>query len=468
MSSDLSAPSASVHRPLVVVSNRGPVTFRIGDGGELVAKRGAGGLVSGIGPLLVDTDATWIAAAMTDGDRIAAEQGVIEAEGFRVRTLALDPEQYRMAYDVVSNATLWFVHHHLYELARRPRFDVRWREAWAAYQAINEAFAQVLVAEAPPAATVLVQDYHLALVGRTVRAERPDLRTVHFSHTPFAVPDLFAVLPDDIGREYLEAMAAFDACGFHTTRWAKAFADCCARHQIAAPATFVSPLATDEADIRRVAASDACQSAGQRLRATIGDRRLITRVDRIELSKNLLRGFLAYDDLLERWPEWRGRVVFGAFVYASREGLAEYLAYRQEVETLVAQINGRWQTEAWTPILLDTGDDFPASVAALRLYDVLLVNPIRDGLNLVATEGGLVNENDGVLLLSPEAGAFERLGHAVVAVNPFDVASTAEALHAALSMPSADRAVHAGRLRELAEERSPSDWLREQRSAVEP
>jgi trehalose 6-phosphate synthase len=467
MPTDAAAPSDRPHRPLVVVSNRGPVTFRLGDGGGLVAKRGAGGLVSGIGPLLVDTDATWIAAAMSDGDRIAAEQGVVEAEGFRVRTLALDPEQYRMAYDVVSNATLWFVHHHLYELARRPRFDTRWREAWDAYRAINEAFARVIVDEAPPDATVLVQDYHLALVGRTVHAERPDVRTAHFSHTPFAVPDLFAVLPDDVAHEYLEGMAAFDACGFHTTRWAEAFAGCCAQHAIEAPTTFVSPLATDEADIRGVAASAACQEAGRTLRDAIGDRQLIARVDRIELSKNLLRGFLAYEDLLERWPEWRERVVFGAFVYASREGLAEYLAYRQEVETLVTRINARWRTDTWTPILLDTGDDFPASVAALRLYDVLLVNPIRDGLNLVATEGCLVNENDGVLLLSPEAGAFERLGEAVVRVNPFDVASTAAALHEALSMAPADRATHARRLRSLAEARSPGDWLREQRVAAE-
>ncbi len=455
------------HRPLVVVSNRGPVTFRVGDDGDLVAKRGAGGLVSGIGPLLVDTDATWIAAAMSDGDRIAAEQGVIEAEGFRVRALALDPEQYRMAYDVVSNATLWFVHHHLYELARRPRFDTRWRAAWDAYRTVNEAFARVIVGEAPADATVLVQDYHLALVGRTVRAERPDLRTAHFSHTPFAVPDLFAVLPDDIADEYLAGMASFDACGFHTTRWAEAFAACCAHRGIETPTTFVSPLATDQADIRGVAASDACQAAGAVLRDAVGDRRLIARVDRIELSKNLLRGFLAYEDLLERWPQWRERVVFGAFVYASREGLAEYLAYRQEVETLVARINGRWGTDTWTPILLDTGDDFPASVAALRLYDVLLVNPIRDGLNLVATEGCLVNENDGVLLLSPEAGAFERLGDAVVRVNPFDVASTAEALHEALSLAPPARAAHAARLRALAEARSPSDWLREQRAAAE-
>lgn len=460
-------PSAPEHRPLVVVSNRGPVTFRVADDGGLVARRGAGGLVSGIGPLLSNTDATWVAAAMSDGDRIAAEQGVIEAEGFRVRTLALDPEQYRMAYDVVSNATLWFVHHHLYELARRPRFDARWRTAWDAYRAVNQAFADVLVEEAPENATVLVQDYHLALVGRTVHERRPDLRTAHFSHTPFAVPDLFAVLPDDVAQEYLEGMAAFDACGFHTTRWVQAFEECCAQHGIATPTTFVSPLATDQADIRGVAASEACQAAGRSLQEAIGEKQLIARVDRIELSKNLLRGFLAYDDLLERWPEWRERVVFGAFVYASREGLAEYLAYRQEVETLVAQINDRWRTDTWTPILLDTSDDFPASIAALRLYDVLLVNPIRDGLNLVATEGCLVNENDGLLLLSPEAGAFERLGDAVVRVNPYDVASTAEALHNALSMPAGERAGQSLRLRVLAEERSPSDWLREQRVAAE-
>ena len=171
----------------------------------------------------------------------------------------------------------------------------------------------------------------------------------------------------------------------------------------------------------------------------------MVRVDRIELSKNLLRGFLAFDDLLDRHPDLRGRVVFGAFCYPSREGLAEYLAYRQEVESLVHQINERWATDDWTPILLETSDDFPRSVAALRRYDVLLVNPIRDGLNLVAKEGPLVNERDGLVVLSTEAGAWAELEGAVLAVNPFDITATADAMPDALGRAPAERRARAGR-----------------------
>jgi trehalose 6-phosphate synthase len=313
---------------------------------------------------------------------------------------------------------------------------------------------------------VLVQDYHLTLLAPFIAARRPDLRTVHFSHTPFAGPDELRVLPDDVSVVLLESMAAHDACGFHTARWARAFDAACEEIIGDAPPTFVSPLATDVDDLRRVAASDACARELAWIDDQIGDRLLIARVDRIELSKNLLRGFLAFDDLLERHPEWRERVVFGAFVYPSREGLPEYLAYRQEVESVVGRLNRRWGTPGWTPILFDTSDNFPRSIAALRRYDALLVNPIRDGLNLVAKEGPLVNDHDGVLLLSPEAGAWAELGHVAFQVNPFDVAGTADTLHEALSLPMAGRRRRAEALREAAAARTPADWLAEQLGSI--
>ena len=422
--------------------------------------------MSGLGPLVAGTDATWIAAAMSEGDRIAAAKGTIEAEGFRVRTLALDPEQYRMSYDVICNATLWFVHHHLFDLSRRPRFDTHWREAWDAYRAINVAFAQVIVEEAPDDAIVLVQDYHLALLAPFIKAGRRDVHTVHFSHTPFAGPDQLRVLPDDVTGVLLEGMAAYDACGFHTARWARAFEQSCEELIGDTPRAFVSPLAPDPDDIAAVASSAAAATELAWIDEHVGDRQLIGRVDRIELSKNLLRGFQAFDDLLVRYPDLRGRVVFGAFVYPSREALAEYAAYRQEVESVVDRINATWATADWTPILLDTSDNFPRSIAALQRYDVLLVNPIRDGLNLVAKEGALVNQRDGVLVLSPEAGVWAELGEVALRVNPFDVSGTADVLHAALTMPTAARAEHAAALLALATERTPSDWLNEQLRAA--
>ena len=455
-------PLDATDRPILIVSNRGPVSFEVGDDGAPVARKGAGGLVSGLGPIIAGTDTIWLAAAMSDGDRLVAGEGVVEREGFRVRLLDLDPAEFAMAYDVIGNATLWFVHHHLYDLSRRPRFDHHWRRAWDAYRTINHAFAAAVADTAPADAVVLVQDYHLTLLAPVLAETRPDLRLVHFAHTPFAAPDLFGVLPDDVGAEILAGLAAHHACGFHTERWAASFVGCCDRAQVARPTTFVAPLAPDAADIRAVAAGSRCHEELSALDAQLAGRQLITRVDRIELSKNIVRGFHAFDDLLDRYPRWRERVTFGAFVYPSREGLAEYLAYRQEVERVVTQINERWGTATWTPILLDASDNFPRSVAALARYDVLLVNPIRDGLNLVAKEGPLVNDHDGLLVLSPESGAWAELHDVAVGANPFDIAATADALDQVLRLDPATRADRSRALRQVVEQRTPADWLADQ------
>jgi trehalose 6-phosphate synthase len=305
-----------------------------------------------------------------------------------------------------------------------------------------------------------VQDYHLALVAPRLRARRDDVAIVHFSHTPFASPDLYRVLPTEARRELLDGMAASDACGFHTARWADAFRACCTTFASGEPPpTFVAPLAPDAEDIGGVAHSDRCDEAHAKLDERLAGRHLIVRVDRIELSKNLLRGFHAFDDLLERYPTWRERVVFGAFVYPSREGLTEYLAYRQEVEGLARFVNEKWATADWEPIILDASDDFPASVAALRRFDVLLVNPIRDGLNLVAKEGPMVNERDGALVLSSEAGVWDELADVAVGVHPLDIAETADALADVLGWDASRRADHATALRAAAMLRTPRDWL---------
>ena len=450
-------------RPVVLLSNRGPVAFSLDADGEPVGRRGGGGLVSGLAPLVAGTDAVWIAAALSSGDRVVAQRGVVDAADLRVRLLAIDPDTFGTAYDVVCNATLWFAHHGLFEAARRPRLERRWREAWDAYRTVNDAFAHAAAESAPEGAAVLVQDYHLCLVAPRLRALRPDLALVHFSHTPFATPEWLLAVPDAEAEELLRGMAAHDACAFHTERWAADFRACCEARGVEPPATAATPLAADAVDLLAASGSPGAAAAGTELDAAVGDRRLVLRVDRIELSKNILRGFQAFDLLLEEHPEWREQVVFAALVYPSREGLPEYLAYRQEAEGLIDRINGRWATPGWTPILYDAGDDFPRSVAALERYDVLLVNPVRDGLNLVAKEGPLLNRVDGVLALSTEAGAWAELGDAgALRVNPFDVAATAAALHQALSMAPAERAERAAQLRATAAARTPADWLTDQ------
>ena len=454
----------------MVISNRGPVSFQHETDGTLVARRGAGGLVSALAPLVAGTDAVWLAAALSDADREAADGGVADADGLRVRLLDVGAERHRMAYDVVCNATLWFCLHGLFDLARRPRIERRWREAWDAYREMNDAFAEAAAEVAPDGAAVLVQDYHLALVGPRLRTLRPDVRTVHFAHTPWCEPDGLRPLPDDVARQLVGAMAGHHASTFHTNRWASNFESSCRAYlgSETRPSVAVTPLGSDADDLATTGASDACAKARDELAATAGDRKVIVRVDRIELSKNILRGFHAYDDLLERHPEWRERVLFAAFLYPSREGLPEYLAYRQEVEGLVARLNDKWATSGWTPIVMKTEDDFPRSVAALQVADVVLVNPIRDGLNLVAMEAALVSQRSSTLVLSTEAGAWERLGDAgALGINPFDIAATADALDRALRMESSERDERHRRLREVVASVTPKDWLREQLAAAD-
>lgn len=463
---------AQSDRPVVIASNRGPVGYHEAPDGSLVARRGGGGLVSGLAPLLDEGRATWIAAALSDADRRAARERRPADDGLPMELLDLDEEDHRLAYDVISNETLWFVHHGLFDLTREPAFDDDWWDAWAAYRRVNERFATAVCEHSPKDAAVLVQDYHLTLLAPQVARERPDLSLVHFHHTPFAGPDGLRVLPPRARDEMLSSLAAHHACGFHTAEWAANFTASLEQWPVGdlpegkGAAVFASTLSTDPHDLEETADSSACDAQVAALDDLVGDRRVVVRVDRMELSKNIVRGFSAFDLLLARRPDLRGEVVFVARCYPSRGGVAAYARYRDEVEREAARVNERWGAGGWQPIVLETDDDFPSSVAALRRYDVLLVNPVRDGLNLVAKEGPLVNERDGQLVLSTQAGAFSELRDAVDAVSPFDLSDTADALAAALDRPAAERAERARRLRDLVAARTPADWLADQLDAA--
>ncbi len=457
----------------VLVSNRGPLAFHLVEGRPEPTTAG-GGLAGALRPLVAGTGATWVAAALGEADRAAASLGMMVDEGIRIELVEADPELFAMAYNLVSNGTLWFCHHHLFDAPRRPRIDWRWGEAWDAYRELNQLFALRLAKVAPEGGRVLVQDYHLALVATELVRLRPDLRTAHFTHTPFAAPPILRMLPDAAREELLSGMAAFGACGFHSQRWASAYRAGLSELEVGSAGylgpnpTFVSPLSVDPERLTAAAADDAVTEANTRIDEWVGDpdRQVIVRVDRMELSKNLLRGFWAFDELMEREPRRRGRVVFVAVAYPTRQGLPEYLAYQNEVESTVARINERWATQDWTPIVLDVEDDYNRSMAALTRYDVLLVNPVRDGLNLVAKEGPLVNRRHGVLALSREAGAFDELGPACLEVNPFDVSATATQLGRALDFGADERAAMDDALVTRIRARRPADWLDDQLAAV--
>ncbi len=447
---------------MIIVSHRGPYRFALQADGTFRAEPGAGGIASALAPLVLGTDdITWVAATIGDDDRAAVREGAAVVRGVDLQLLALDPELHRLHYDVVSNATLWFLLHGMFDLPRRPRIDRRFREAWDAYVTVNQVFADRVAESAEPAEIVLVQDYQLALVPGMVLTRRPDLRVVFFIHTPFCGPTSMRVLPDDVAWQLCDSMSRVRS-GFHTERWARSY-EASASATIGsdspvAPA-FSAPLGIDRQALDAVASSEAVRAEVATLDELAGDRSLILRSDRIDPSKNIARGFHAYDALLADQSQWRERVVFVAMLNASRQGLAEYLAYGQEVEDAAARVNERWATRDWQPIVLDTRDNYERSVAGLTRYDVLLVNSMSDGLNLVAKEGPAVNRHDGTVCLSREAGAYEELHDAVMPVHPFDLQQTADALHHALSASSEERAARAAVLRDLATARTSRDWL---------
>ncbi|MGW1005478.1 alpha,alpha-trehalose-phosphate synthase (UDP-forming) [Streptomyces sp. NPDC002520] len=469
---------ASTHgAEVLVASNRGPVSYEVLENGSLRARRGGGGLVSGLSAIGPEAGAVWVCAALGDGDREAARRtggGPLPDEdtgGQRVRMLGIDPDVFADAYNGIANSVLWFVHHMLYQTPLEPVFDAEFRRQWEAYRVYNHAFAEALAEEAAEGAAVLIQDYHLALAPRMLRQLRPDLRIGHFSHTPWAPLDYFRLLPDDIAAELLTGILGADRAAFLTRRWADAFTDCC--HAILGPGIpsgtriGVHGLGADADFLRERAHRPDVSERMAALREEIGEgRRTIVRVDRTELSKNIVRGLLAYRQLLGDHPEWRERVVHLAFAYPSRQDLAVYRDYTAEVRRVAEEINAEFGRPGWTPVVLHVLDDFARSLASYRLADVALVNPIRDGMNLVAKEVPVVSDEGCVLVLSREAGAYEELGEDALVVNPYDIGGTARALHEALGMPAGERAERSKRLAAAGTALPPAQWFLDQLTAL--
>jgi trehalose 6-phosphate synthase len=352
------------------------------------------GLTSGLAGIGADGGVLWVCAAMNDADREAARRGdrAVSAPGdVPVQMLDISPEEFDAALNRVSNSVLWFVHHLLFDTPNQPRFGTEFRRDWTSYLAYNEAFATALAQEAGKGTRVLVQDYHLALAPRLLRDRRPGVRIAHFQHTPWAPPDYFRILPDDIACAILDGMLGADHAGFLAGRWAEAFLDCCAAvlgarvsRSGAGTGTVTyrghttevafHPLGVDIAGLRVRAARDDVRSHASLLTEQTKDGQLIVRVDRTELSKNVVRGLAAYRELLSTRPEWHGRVTHLAFAYPSRSGLAEYRAYTEQVRELAKEINEDFRTPGWEPLILEVKDDYARSLAAYGIADVLLVN----------------------------------------------------------------------------------------------
>ena len=478
-------------RALIIAANRAPVTFDRDEDGALQVQRGGGGLVTALSDLCRHADdATWIACARTTDDTEWRQGRVTIRDDLRVRVQFLSPDEaaYEGYYNVIANPLLWFLQHSMWDVPRAPVIDRDTWQAWEeGYCAINRQFANAIVQrvrEMSRPTLVMLQDYHLYLVARHLRAglrrrERPTI--LHFIHIPWPGPEYWRILPPAMRQDILNGLCAVDVLGFQTREDAQNFLRTCESFLPRAAgkyrrnrvwfrnhATHVRdfPISIDVEDLRKLAASPQVTEHEAEIQDIVGDRKLILRVDRIEPSKNIVRGFLAFEEMLELHPEHRGQVQFLALLVPSRMDVGEYRRYLDDLMSTAGRVNATYGDSEWEPVRLLVGDSYLRAVAAMQLYDVLLVNAIADGMNLIAKEGPILNRRDGVLILSERAGARQQLEPGALIVSPCDVYATAEALHQALVMPAEDRQERAHRLRWLVEQEDISDWLCRQLQAV--
>lgn len=455
------------HEPLIVVaSNRGPYSFRKQKEGGFATRRGEGGLVTALAAVAANHDVLWISAALSKDDQEwATEQGdrVVQLDDMSLRLIIPDRRRYRLYYNVIANPLLWFIQHELWDSPRQPSITKETWEAWKhGYMAINRQFADTIAdtidnmeGAADRPVIVFPQDYQLYLVPHYLRkrlGERVQIQP--FIHIPWPGPDAWRMLPGEMRSILLHSLLQSDRIGFQTRNDAFNFVQSCrvyvqdahsfgSRDSIQYEGRTVQakayPISIDVEKVESMVREAETRLLKQQLLNNISDNRLILRIDRVEPSKNILRGFLAFRALLEDHPEHRAKVQMMALLVPSRMEVNEYQSYLQEIMAVAGMINAEFSDEFWEPTRIILGNNYHRAIAAMQLYDVLLVNPIADGMNLVAKEGVLVNERGGVLVLSEHAGAYYELGDHALTISPYDVYSTAEALHQALNMPAEER-----------------------------
>ena len=474
---------------IIIVSNRGPFTFSVRDG-EPHAERGSGGLVTAISAVARQYDILWISCALSRGDRDWLQhsgEGVHTVEDMKIRLVTPNPAQYRAYYNVISNPLLWFIQHQLYDTPRMPSFDAATWRAWKdGYAAVNQQLA-ACVAESIQGLegriVVMPQDYHLYLLPGFLRDLVGDRVIIQpFLHIPWPGPDAWRMLPLSLRRELLESMLKADRIGFQTERDTRRFlqtaADSLPGIRVSKPwrqllyqgrkiDTQPYPISVDTVDLETRAASAEVQTALQQFQIAYADRKLILRIDRVEPSKNILRGFVAFRNFLNTYPEYRRKVDMLALLVPSRTEIKEYKSYLRNIMAQVGEINATLGDSDWEPVRVMIGNNYGRAIAALTMYDVLLVNPLADGMNLVAKEGVTLNRCDGVLILSEEAGVAEEFGDAPLLVSPYDVYGTQVALERALTMPQQERHQRWQQLTAQVHENDIHHWFRRQLNDIQ-
>src|SRR6266516_2367064 len=475
---------------LIIASNRGPVEYHISHDKTLKHRRGAGGMVTALIGAASRMEVTWVAMAMTEGDRVALREAQHNNNGLlqsplrdpkmQLHYVAIPKVAYRKHYEQICNTLLWFLQHYLYDLTDDSTFTRKIKNAWEkGYLIAIHAIADALSSEIQREETtpiVMLHDYHLYLAPAMIRQHHPSIIMQQFIHIPW--PDIrrWQFLHSNIAQAIYSGLAGNDIIGFQTERDARNFLEGARTlldgavvdfeegavwwqgHRTRARAYPISISVTEELEIIH---SRAGKRAAKEILPLLGEK-TIMRVDRIEPTKNIVRGFQAYAQVLDEHPELRGKVKFLAFLVPSRESLAEYKRYNAEVMKIIEEINQRYGTDQWIPIQAFLGNDRTKALAAMQYYDALLVNPIIDGMNLVAKEGPAVNQRYGIVVLSRTAGAFQQLSKASIPISPIDVPETAQALYKALTMPPDERRIKAVLARQIVESQDLNAWREHQ------
>ena len=474
-------------RRLMLLSNRGPVEHRVSADGELHARRGSGGLITALSSLTQYVDFTWIASAMGEGDRRVAEasQGSsidspISGQRERLRYVVTPRQVYNKYYNVFCNPLLWFLQHYMWYSPYTPDIGAADHDAWAnGYLPVNRAFADAAIEEArgyksPP--YIMVHDYHLYLVPMYVKEALPKATVNHFVHIPWPSPSYWMLLPSHMRASICRGLCHSDILGFQSMKDARAFVDTCEAFLPEAAVDHanmrielnghtvrvrVYPISIDVEQVRRTANSRRCLNYQRELEGVCTEKTIV-RVDRLEPSKNIVRGFKAYGLLLRRHPELVGKVTFLAFLAPSRTRVEQYQLYAEEVRQEVEQVNSTFGRDGWQPIHTFYDNNYTQVIAGMRLYDALLVNSVNDGMALVAKEGPVANDKGGAVILSEAAGAYEQLRDSVLPVGPTDIEATMQAMYEALTMPAQEREERATALLETIETQDIIHWLKVQ------
>lgn len=477
---------------LIVATNRGPIEYYVTQNQNLKSRRGSGGVITALTEAGSQMEMSWVAMAMTEGDRQAVkeaqQQGRLsspaQGQNIHLHYVAIPKTAYRKYYEVISNQLLWFLQHYLYDPTVDSKTAKRIQDAWEnGYRLANQAIAEAVCAEIESEASkpvVMLHDYHLYLAPQMIRQQHPTIAMQQFIHIPWPDARCWHFLPSNIAREIYQGLAGNDIIGFQTDRDARNFLEGARTILEGAVVDFEEgalwwqgqrtqarsyPISISVTAERKIIKSAAGKRAAERIHPLLGEKNIM-RVDRIEPTKNILRGFQAYDQMLENHKELLGKVVFLAFLVPSRQSLPEYKRYTADVMKIINKVNKKYGTPDWQPITAFCQNDRTLALAAMQYYDVLMVNPIIDGMNLVAKEGPVVNQNNGVLLLSRTVGAFQQLGKASVPTSPTDVEETAQALYHALTLPDNERHNKSTMARLIVERQDLDAWMQRQISDI--